>query len=360
MGVARVSAAGGEVLVVNAGSTSLKLDLVGEGGDSERVERFEDVDPARPRAIAHRVVHGGPRFRDPVLIDSAVREQIFETEELAPLHNARSLEEIDSAREALPGLPQVAVFDTGFHATMPPAAVAYAVPRRWREEWGVRRYGFHGISVAWSVERAGELVEDLADARLVVCHLGGGCSVSAVRAGESVDNSMGFSPLEGLPMATRSGSVDPDALLYLMRHRGLGTETLEHALNFESGLLGLAGHGGDMEAIEAAAADGDADALLATEVFAHRCAGAVAAMAAAAGGLDALVFTAGIGEGSAAVRERVCARLRFLGVALDPRRNAAAVPDCEVAVPSSSVRVLVVRAREELVIARAARELLGD
>jgi len=350
----------GEILVVNAGSTSLKLHLVDASEHSERIEDIESVDPDRVAAVAHRVVHGGPRFREPVLVDATVHEQIFATEPLAPLHNAPCLAAIDRARAALPGVPEVAVFDTGFHATIPPEAAVCPVPRRWREEWGVRRYGFHGLSVAWSTQRAPELLGRPAEGlRLVVCHLGGGCSVSAVRDGRSVDNTMGFSPLEGVPMATRSGSVDPGALVYLMRERGLDGEGLERALNFDSGLKGLAGYSGDMREIERAVARGEDDATLATEVFAHRVAAAVSAMACSAGGIDALVFTAGIGEGSAATRERVCERLAFLGLHLDPDRNAVAEGDRDIATDLSAVRALVVSAREDLIAARAARELLG-
>jgi acetate kinase len=350
----------GEILVANAGSMSLKLHLVDASERSERIEDIESVDPNRVAAVAHRVVHGGPRFRDPVLIDATVHEQIFATEPLAPLHNAPCLAAIDRTRSALPGVPEVAVFDTGFHATIPPEAAVYPVPRRWREEWGVRRYGFHGLSVAWSTQRAPELLgRPVEGLRLVVCHLGGGCSVSAVRDGRSVDNTMGFSPLEGVPMATRSGSVDPGALVYLMRERGLDGEGLERALNFDSGLKGLAGGCGDMREIERAVARGENDAMLATEVFAHRVAAAVSAMACSAGGIDALVFTAGIGEGSVATRERVCERLAFLGLHLDPDRNSVAEEDRDIATNLSAVRALVVRAREELIAARAARELLG-
>jgi acetate kinase len=351
----------GNVLVVNAGSTSLKLHLVDPAEHSERVEQIEALDAGRFAAVAHRVVHGGSRFRDPVVIDDAVRGQIFAEEPLAPLHNAPALKQIDRLRAALPGVPQVAVFDTGFHATIPAEAATYAVPRRWREDWGVRRYGFHGLSVAWSAERAPQLLNRPADGlRLVVCHLGGGCSVSAVRDGRSVDSTMGFSPLEGVPMATRSGSVDPGALVYLLRERGLDAAALEHALELDSGLRGLAGGSGDMLQVERAAAGGDPEAALALDVFAHRVAGAVAAMAASAGGLDALAFTAGIGEGSAPARARICRRLAFLGVELDGDRNAAAEPDGDLAAAASPVRVLVIRAREELVAARAARRLLAE
>jgi acetate kinase len=327
------------VLVVNAGSTSLKLHVV-EGDESRAVDSLEqDVD-----AVAHRVVHGGPRFREPVLIDDDVHEQIRAFEPLAPLHNAPALRGIDQAREALPRTPHIAVFDTGFHQTIPPAAATYAIPRAWRE-WGIRRYGFQGLSVQWSAER-------VRVPRLVVCHLGGGCSVTAVRDGRSVDTTMGFTPLEGVPMTSRSGSVDPGALVYLLRERKLDVEALDHALNLESGLAGLGGAEGmrELEASETA------DAELALAVFAHRVAAAIAAMAAACGGLDALVFTAGIGENSARVRADVCARLDFLGVDVDAARNESARPDCNIS--SGPVGVHVIRAREELVAARAARALL--
>jgi acetate kinase len=296
-------------------------------------------------AVAHRVVHGGARFREPVLIDADVRAQILALEALAPLHNAPALRGIERAERALPGVPQVAVFDTAFHATIPDEAAVYALPPRWREEWGIRRFGFHGLSVQSCAER-------VRAPRLVVCHLGGGCSVTAVLDGRSVDTTMGFSPLEGVPMATRSGSVDPGALVFALRSHGLSADELDRALNLESGLLGLGGSA-DMRELEAAGGG------LALDVFVHRLAGAVAAMAAALGGLDALVFTAGIGEGSAAVRARTCARLGFLGVALDDGLNGAAEPDCEIGRSDAPVRVHVLRAREELVAARAARELLA-
>jgi acetate kinase len=280
-----------------------------------------------------------------------VREQIFELEDLAPLHNPPALAAIKEAERQLPQTPQLAVFDTGFHATIPPEAATYAVPVRWREEWGIRRYGFHGLSVEWSAAQVRK-------PRLVVCHLGGGCSITAVRDGRSVATTMGFSPLEGVPMATRSGSVDPGALVYLLGRHDVSTAELERVLNFESGLKGLGGGSGDMRDLEQAALAGDPHAELALGVFIHHVAAAIAAMAAASGGLDALVFTAGIGEGSALVRERACERVRFLGVELDPALNAAAQPDCDVATSDSAVRVHVIRAREELVAGQAARQLL--
>ena len=303
-----------DVLVVNAGSTSLKLHLV-RGDESRQVDDFVAAD-----AVGHRVVHGGRRFVGPARIDGAVEQAIEELAVLAPLHNRRALEEIRRARQALPDVPHVAVFDTAFHRTLPPAASTYAVPERWREEWEVHRYGFHGISVQW-------VASQVKAERLVVCHLGGGCSVTAVRNGRSVDTTMGFSPLDGVPMATRSGSVDPEALLYLLRERLLTEEELGQALEHESGLAGLSG-GGSGDVREASA--------LALDVFVHRLAGAASAMAAACGGIDVLVFTGGIGEHADDVRDRIVERVRFLG----------------------EFRVEVVPAREELVIAAETRRLL--
>jgi acetate kinase len=348
-----------DVLVVNAGSTSLKLDLVDELEASQRLESFDAVDPAAVAAAAHRVVHGGERFRAPALLDDAVLAQIAELRSLAPLHNTPALRELEVARRRFPGLPHVAVFDTAFHATIPPAAATYAVPRRWREEWGVRRYGFHGLSVAWSAERAPAVVgRPPQGLRLVVCHLGGGSSVTAVAGGRSLDTTMGFSPNEGVPMATRSGSVDPGAIVSVLRRSGMDADALDEALNHESGMRGLAGGDGLMLELEQRAARGDEAAALAVEVFVHRVAGAVASMAVACGGIDVLVFTAGIGEHSPHVREQVCRRLGFLGVAIDAARNADAAGDCDITAAGAPVAVAVVHAREEVVAARAARTLL--
>jgi acetate kinase len=342
------------VLVVNAGSTSLKLSLVGEDEVSESVASLEEV-PDGVVAVGHRVVHGGSRFRDPTLIDEGVEQAIADLTRLAPLHNAPALEAIRKARRALPDVPHVAVFDTAFHATLPDEAAVYPVPRRWTEEWGVRRYGFHGLSVAWCAERAPEVLARAGeDLRLIVCHLGGGCSITAVRDGRSFDTTMGFSPLEGVAMATRSGSVDPGAILYLLRECGLSVDEVDHALNEESGLLGLSEISGSVRELEAAVPH-DSRARLALDVYAHRIAGAIAAMGASLGGMDALVFTAGVGENSARVRGEVCLRLHFLGLELDADANEAAEPDCDVAASGSSVRVLVVRAHEDVVVARAVR-----
>jgi acetate kinase len=323
---------------------------VGPDGACEPLDSLEAA-VGRADAVAHRVVHGGPHFRKPVRIDRRVRARIFELESLAPLHNGAALRGIEEAERVLPDVPHVAVFDTGFHATIPDESAVYALPKRWRKEWGVYRYGFHGLSVQWAAEQVRAL-------RLIVCHLGGGCSVTAVRNGRSIDTTMGFSPLEGVPMATRSGSVDPGILLYVLREHGLDAETLDRELNFESGLKGLAGGSGDMRELTERGMAGDPDALLALDVFVHRLAEAVAAKAAAIGGLDALVFTAGIGEGSPLVRRLVCGRLGFLGVEVDSARNNACEPDADISADGSAVRVVVIRAREELVAARAARKLL--
>jgi acetate kinase len=282
-----------------------------------------------------------------VLIDDDVLRDLEALVELAPLHNTPAVAAIKQARVALPRLPQVAVFDSAFHATMPAEARTYALPAQARDEWGIHRYGFHGLSVQWASQQ-------VRVPRLVVCHLGGGCSVTAVRDGRSVDTTMGFTPLEGVPMATRAGSVDPGALLYVLEHH-LTLAELNDMLEHESGLLGLSGISGDVRELEASAAD---SARLALAVFAYRVATAVGAMATALGGLDALVFTAGIGENSASVRAAVCERLGHLGVELDADANESAEPDATISAPAGAVRVVALHAREEVVAARAARQLL--
>jgi acetate kinase len=281
------------------------------------------------------------------VIDDAVERELEAAVELAPLHNAPALAAIKEARKTLPDLPHVAVFDSAFHATIPEEAATYALPAKVRQDWGIRRYGFHGLSVQWASER-------VRMPRLVVCHLGGGCSVTAVRDGRSVDTTMGFTPLEGVPMATRPGSVDPGALLYLLEHH-LTLEELNQLLEHESGLAGLSGLSGDVRQLESSSAPA---ARLALAVFTYRVATAVGAMATALGGLDALVFTAGIGENSASVRAAACERLGFLGVELDRQANESARPDATVSTPDSPVRVVVLEAREDIVAARAARQLL--
>jgi acetate kinase len=303
-------------------------------------------------AVGHRVVHGGDRFREPVLIDERVLADLEAVTELAPIHNPPALRAIEAAREALPDRPHVAVFDTAFHATLSPEAATYPLPARWRQELGLHRYGFQGISAQWAAE-------SVRVPRLVVCHLGGGSSVTAVRDGCSVDTTMGLTPLEGLPMATRSGSVDPGLLVYLLRHRHATLDELEHALQNESGLLGLSELSPHVHELEAAAAREDERAELALAIYARRIAQAVAAAAVALDGLDAIVFTAGAGERSPQLRARVCAHLGFLGAELDEASNDATSSDGEIGAGDSSVRVVVVVAREDLVIARAVRQTLS-
>jgi len=332
----------GDILVVNAGSTSLKLSVVGAGDVPRPVASLADA--PHVAAVGHRVVHGGAQFSAPTLIDDAVLAELTALIELAPLHNAPAVDAINAARKALPEAAHIAVFDTAFHTTLPKVASTYLLPRRFREQ-GVRRYGFHGLSVQWVSER-------VAVPRLVVCHLGGGSSVTAVRDGRSVDTTMGFTPLEGVPMATRAGSIDPGALLYLLRH-GVSLDELDQALERESGLTALAGTG-DVAVLEG---DTSPDAELALGVYCYRVAQAVSAMTVALGGLDALAFTAGIGEHSAAVRASVCRQLAFLGVSLDDGANEHADGDAEIGASSSSVQVRVVTAREDLIVARAVRSV---
>jgi acetate kinase len=328
------------VLVVNAGSTSLKLALVSPEEEARHVTTLEEAAAADIAAVGHRVVHGGSRFVQPTVIDGEVKGRIEALTVLAPLQNVPTLRAIEQGQELLPAVPHVAVFDTAFHATLPLEASTYAVPGHWRKNWGIRRYGFHGLSVAWSASR-------VQVPRLVVCHLGGGCSITAVHDGRSVDTTMGFSPLEGVPMATRSGTVDPGAIVYLLREGKVTIEEIDHALEHESGLLGLGGSTDPR----------DLEHTLALDVYVYRIAAAVAAMATALGGLDAVVFTAGVGEHSAPVRREICGRLAFLGVELDEDANESAEPDCEIGAAGSAVRIVVVRAREELVIAREVRSL---
>ncbi|MGZ6708108.1 MAG: acetate/propionate family kinase [Solirubrobacteraceae bacterium] len=360
------------VLVVNAGSSSLKLALLGSG--DELLAR-RDLPPRRdaagagalaaalaelpaPDAVGHRVVHGGER-RAPVLIDAAVLAELHALGELAPLHQPPALEAQAAVARALPGVPEVACFDTAFHATLPPAAATYALPEDWRARGPLRRYGFHGLSHAHVARRAAELLgRPAAGLRIVSCHLGAGASLCAIADGRSVETTMGFTPLEGLVMATRSGSVDPGLVLWLLEHEGLSAAAVAHALEHESGLLGLAGTA-DMRAVLERAAAGDARATLARDVYVHRLRGGIAAMAAALGGLDALAFTGGVGERAPELRARAVGGLGMLGVALDPARNAAAGADADVGAPGAPVRTLVVAAREDLEIARGVCALLG-
>ncbi|HET6506078.1 MAG TPA: acetate/propionate family kinase [Baekduia sp.] len=349
------------VLVVNAGSSSLKLSLL-DGDDEDAVLASASIDPdddvaaaldahglcRDAEAVGHRIVHGGTRFTAAARIDADVEAGLRALTDLAPLHQPKSLAALDAVSAALPALPAVACFDTAFHATLPPAAATYALPRAWRERWELRRYGFHGLSHAW-------IARTVRAPRVVSCHLGAGASLCAIRDGRSVDTTMGFTPLEGLVMATRSGSVDPGLVLWLQRHEGLDADTIAEALEHESGLQGLAGTADLREIL----GRDDEDAVLALDAYVHRLRGSIAAMAAALGGLDALVFTGGVGEHAPEIRRRAAEGLAFLGVAIDPTKNAGADTDLEISAPGAAVATHVVAAREDREIARQVRAVLG-
>jgi acetate kinase len=379
-------AAVARVLVVNAGSSSLKLRVLGGDGAPDdavtaaadlpaaggalgggadtavikaAIESFGPVD-----AVGHRVVHGGTLYVAPVLITGAVRQRLESLTDLAPLHQPKSLAALDAVTGVLPGTPAVACFDTAFHATIPEAAATFALPVEWRSRWTLRRYGFHGLSHAYVSRRAAELAGAAAPGKLrvVTCHLGAGASLAAVSGGRSVDTTMGFTPLDGLVMATRSGSVDPGLVLWLEEHAHMPSRELAATLEYRSGLAGLAGTG-DMRQVLSRAAAGDQRAVLGRDVYLHRLRASIAAMAAAMDGLDALVFTGGVGENSAEIRARAAAGLGFLGVAVDAARNAhgreAGGDDWEITAQEAKVRTFVIAAREDKQIAAEVRSLIG-
>ena len=358
------------VLAVNAGSSSLKAAVVdGDRAEGRTLDWDADrrttlaraldeigVDAADVDAVVHRVVHGGERLTNPVVVDDAVVAAIAAVAELAPLHNDIALETIAAARRLIPDRPHVACFDTAFHAGLPEAAVRYPVPGAWRTRWGIRRFGFHGLSVAWSVGRAADLLGRAGDELgLVVAHLGSGCSVPAVEGGRSVWTSMGFTPLDGLMMRTRSGSIDPGILVHLLRRHGLDAAELAEALEHESGLSAVGGRDGDVRNLEAAAAAGDDAAGLALEMFAAHAAAGIAGAATWLSRLDAIVFTGGIGEHAARLRARIVSRLAPLGV--PPVEPSGPAEDRVLA--TGRVAVLRVQAREDLVMARSAVALLA-
>ena len=362
------------ILVVNPGSSSLKLRVLEDGGavvaahdlpcreGEAEMAQLHDFLGGVPGldAAGVRFVHGGAELRRSVVVDRATVEALGAVRDLAPLHNPPALDALEALGRLRPGLPLVACFDTAFFADLPPAAATYAVPLAWTEKWGVRRFGFHGLSHAWASRRAAALL-DRPDAafRVVTGHLGAGASLAAVGGGAPLDTTMGFTPLDGLVMATRCGALDPGVLIWAQRHGGLSVDDLERVLDRESGLLGLSGLSGDVRAVVAAADRGDVACRLAIGVYLHRLRGSVAAMAAALGGLDALVFTGGVGEHSAVVRAGCCDGLGFLGVTLDADANTAADPgDRVISQEGGPVRVLVVEAREDLEIAGEVRRVL--
>jgi acetate kinase len=369
-------AAGPErILTVNAGSSSLKLRLLdgkdevvcsreaeaaGEEGTLEAELKAILAEGGEVDAAAHRVVHGGAAFDGPTPIDAAVESELERLAELAPLHNPPAVRAIRALEQLRPRLPAVACFDTSFHATLPAAAATYAVPAAWSERRPLRRYGFHGLSHSYASRRAAEVVgRQPAELRLVTAHLGAGASLAAVAGGRSVDTTMGFTPLDGLVMATRSGSVDPGLLLWVQRQDGIDAGEMERALDREAGLRALSGGSGDMREVIAGAEDGDERCRLALDVYVHRLAAGIAAMAAAMGGIDGLVFTGGIGENSAPIRAAACEATLFLGVDLDHELNARPEGDKVLSRPTATVATVVVSAREDLEMAAQARSVLS-
>src|SRR5579875_49487 len=308
--------------------------------------------PEEIAMVGHRIVHGGREYIRSVFIDRQVQEAIQTLASFAPLHNPINLEGIEAAQRLLPGVPQVAVFDTAFHRHMPLKATVYPGPYAWYEQ-GIHRYGFHGISHQYCARRAAQIVgRELAGLRIVNCHLGNGCSLAAIRDGHSVDTTMGFTPLEGVMMGTRSGTIDPSILLYLQRQQGASVDELERILNKESGLKGVSGISQDMRAILQACQQGHERAKLALELYIYRLQTFIGAMIAALGGIDILSFTGGVGENAALVRESTCAAFGYLNLTLDTNKNNASPVDQDIATPASAVRVLIIHTEEDWEIAR--------
>jgi acetate kinase len=367
------------LLVLNTGSSNLKLRLFDDEAKEElassqiewdadrgktveqirRVLRDKNVGADSVRGVGHRVVHGGERFHESIRVDSRVKAEIARLAELAPLHNPAALEGIEAAEAALPGVPQVAVFDTSLFARLPPRAFLYPVPYDWYTRWGIRRFGFHGISHAYCADRAAELLNrKLSDLLLITCHLGNGCSATAFQGGVPVATSMGFTPMDGMMMGTRPGSLDPGVLVHLLKTGGMSADQLDDALNHQSGLLGVSGVSSDFRAVEAAAKEGNERARLALDIYADRARSVVGAFATTMGGVDVLVFTAGVGENSASLRAQVCAGLECLGLRLDGSCNKSCQLDMDVAADNSSARILVIRTREEQRIAVETRKVV--
>jgi acetate kinase len=360
------------ILVVNAGSSSLKLSVLSEDGRCDARELTApgsvvddgQIDAAIRElgsvdAVGHRIVHGGDRYRAAVRIDAAVVAGLWELADLAPLHQAKSLAALEAVNRLLPDCPAVACFDTAFHATIPLEASTYALPASWRERWGVRRFGFHGLSHAYAARRAAEMLGRSAEGlRAVTCHLGAGASLAAVASGRSVDTTMGFTPLDGLPMATRSGSVDPGLLLWLLQRTTLSESQMAHALEHESGMLALTGSR-DMRVIIERAGEGQTDSRLGLDVYLHRLRSGIGAMASAMNGLDVVVWTGGVGEHAPAVRAGATEGLSFLGLGIDEAVNKSGGADRDLTAAGATVASLVVTAREDLEIERQVRLTLS-
>lgn len=360
------------VLVVNAGSSSLKLRVVEADDTVSAAKDLAAFDEAAALsaveeeirglgpidAVGHRIVHGGTEFTVAVRLGPEVERRLRALTELAPLHQPKSIAGVDAAKAALPGVPAVACFDTAFHVTMPDAAASYALPQAWRERWNLRRYGFHGLSHAYLSRQAAAILGRPAKGlRLVTCHLGAGASLCAVADGRSVDTTMGFTPLEGLVMATRCGNVDPGLVLWLEEHVGMAPAELAATLEYRSGLLGLGGSA-DIRVLLSRRDSGDPAAALAIGVYLHRLRAGVAAMASAMGGLDALVFAGGVGENSPRIRGECCDGLGFLGIHIDPEGNRSGIGDRQIGAADAPASTMVIESREDLEIAREVRRLL--
>ncbi|HLP92152.1 MAG TPA: acetate kinase [Nostocaceae cyanobacterium] len=308
--------------------------------------------------VGHRVVHGGEKYQSSVIISEEVKEAIAQLSTLAPAHNPAAVEGITAVGETLSNIPQVAVFDTAFHRTLPDAAAIYPGPYEWVEA-GIRRYGFHGISHQYCAFRAAQILEkDLADLRLISCHLGNGCSLTAIKNGVSINTTMGFTPLDGLMMGSRSGSIDPGIVIYLLRKHSYSADQLDQILNKNSGLKGISGISSDLREIIKASKEGNQRAQLAWEIYVHRLKSGIGAMLASLGGLDALIFTAGVGENSAAIREVACTGWEFLGLKLDLDKNQQQPIDTDISASDSRVKVLVIQTQEDWAIARQCYDLL--
>jgi acetate kinase len=324
------------------------------GGDARVISAPAEID-----VVGHRIVHGGKDFEQATVITPEVKSAIARMSVFAPLHNRAELEGIEIIEKHFGNVRQVAVFDTGFHSRLPQAAAVYPGPYEWLAQ-GIRRYGFHGINHQYCAQRAAQLLRRvLSSLKLVTCHLGNGCSLAAIRDGRSVDTTMGFTPLDGLMMGTRSGSIDPGILTYLMRAEKSTGQQLDDLLNKKSGLLGISGLSGDMRQIVAAMKDGNPRAKLAFDIFVHHLQSGIGAMIAVLGGIDALVFSAGIGEHSPEVRAAACANFAFLGLKLDAAKNAQPPADQEISPSDSAVRVLIIRAQEDWAIAQECSRLLS-
>jgi len=320
-------------------------------GETKVIQHTHDID-----VVGHRIVHGGQHYRQSVWIDQSVKETIADLARFAPLHNPVNLQGIEAIEQSLGNVPQVAVFDTAFHATLPAAASIYPIPYEWYEK-GVQRYGFHGISHQYCANRAAQLLErELSELKLVTCHLGNGCSLAAIQNGQSIDTTMGFTPLEGLMMGSRSGSIDPGVVLYLMREGNYTIDEIEQILNKKSGLLGISGISSDLRQVTNSQTKQSA---LAIETYIHRLQSGIGSMMASLGGLDALVFTAGVGENSAMIRSRACEAFRWLGIEIDSEKNQSLQLDQDITARSSKVRILVIHTQEDWAIAQDCWKLMS-